>query len=98
MYNTLLNSIDIPSIYVSGIANDGKEKNNNINQINDETHAWTIAKINNKWIPLDCTWGLLNGILPVSHIFKYYNKSDIEYILGREKKLPLKEEIKYLEK
>ena len=98
LYNTLLNSIDIPSIYVSGIANDGKEKNNNINQINDENHAWTLAKINNKWIPLDCTWGLLNGILPVSHIFKYYNKSDIEYILGREKKLPLKEEIKYLEK
>ena len=98
LYNTLLNSIDIPTIYVSGIAINAEGSNNKINQIKDENHAWTLAKINNKWIPLDCTWGLLNGILPVSHIFKYYFKSNIEYNLGREKKLPLKEEVKYISK
>jgi hypothetical protein len=98
LYNSLLNSIDIPTIYVSGIAISEEGNLDKINQIKDQNHAWTLAKINNKWIPLDCTWGLLNGILPVSHIFKYYLKSDIEYILGREKKLSLKEEFKNLDK
>ena len=97
LYNTLLNSIDIPAIYVSGMANNGEGGKTQFRNYKDQKHAWTLAKINNKWIPLDCTWGLLKGILPVSHVFRCYLQSEINYTFsGREKSLELKEVINYL--
>ena len=72
LYNALLNSIGIQAIYVRGFAFQRKEdlnKNTNI-----FTHAWTLAKINTKWIPLDSTWGILEGKLPVTHVFETYFK------------------------
>ena len=35
-------------------------------------HAWTLINVNNKWLPLDATWGIFSGKLPVCHIFKSY--------------------------
>ena len=77
LYNTLLNSIDIPAIYVCGLANNGEGGKTQINDTDRERHAWTLAKIEGKWIPLDATWGILKGILPVSHIFQHYFKRTI---------------------
>ena len=94
LFNTLLNSIDIPAIYVCGIANNGETQ---FNDIQNKKHAWTLAKINNKWIPLDATWGLLKGILPVSHVFQHYLENKLHYSFSeKERYLELKEQINYL--
>ena len=42
-------------------------------------HAWTLAKINNKWIPYDSTWNIFTGILPISHIYERFNLMNIYY-------------------
>ena len=48
-------------------------KSNNKNEINQyDSHSWTVAKINNKWIPFDATLGLYYGRLPISHIFERF--------------------------
>ena len=78
LYNTLLNSIDIPAIYVCGLANNGEGGKTQINDMERERHAWTLAKIEGRWIPLDATWGIFKGILPVSHIFQHYFKTTIQ--------------------
>ena len=77
LFNTLLNSIDIPAIYVCGLANNGEEGKTQIKDTEKERHAWTLAKIDGRWIPLDATWDILKGILPVSHIFQNYFKTEI---------------------
>jgi hypothetical protein len=76
LYNTLLNSIGISSIYINGLSHNCE---NQIIEIENKfiNHAWTLAKINNQWIPLDCTWGFFEGKLPVSHIFLNYFEYNI---------------------
>ena len=97
LYNALLNSINIPAVYVSGMANNGESGKTQFTNYKDEKHAWTLAKINKKWIPLDATWGILNGILPVSHVFQCYFNFNIQYTFsGREEKKEIKELINYL--
>ena len=78
LYNALLNSINIEAIYVGGFAFD-EEK-----QIKKENmgHAWTLAKINNEWIPYDSTWNIFTGILPISHIYERFNSMYIYYSSG----------------
>ena len=75
LYNALLNSINIEAIYVGGFAFDEEsiKKKENIR------HAWTLAKINNKWIPYDSTWNIFTGILPISHIYERFNLMNIYY-------------------
>ena len=73
LYNSLLNSIGIESIYTTGYS---------VKDINDPTngrHAWTVAKINGKWIGLDATWNIFNeyGYLPLCHLFRSYGPSYI---------------------
>ena len=66
----MLNSIGIKTLYISGWAFDGTQITGNDNTIG---HAWTAALIDGKWIELDSTWGLFEGI-SAGHIFKnYYN-------------------------
>ena len=77
LFNTLLNSIGIPTFYVSGLINNGEGGKTQIKDIKYEKHSWTLAKINGIWIPLDATWGILKGIIPVSHIFQHYFKNNI---------------------
>ena len=67
LYNAFLYSLGYKCVYVSGYACD---KKNVMNQNNG--HAWTLINVNNKWLPLDATWGIFSGKLPVCHIFKSY--------------------------
>ena len=75
LYNALLNSINIEAIYVGGYAFDENSKIKKENM----GHAWTLAKINNKWIPYDSTWNIFTGILPISHIYERFNHMNIYY-------------------
>ena len=74
LYNTLLLSLGIPSIYVSGFVIDGNNKNNI-----EPTHAWSIIYYKKEWIYIDVTWNILSGKLPISHIFKCFGD---KYIIG----------------
>ena len=67
LYNALLYSLGYPCIYVSGFV----AKNNNCFNENN-SHAWSLIKVNDKWLPFDATWGIFSGKLPVSHIFAHY--------------------------
>ena len=74
LFNALLNSIGIDALYVAG---------NCINEVNDGSdgsHAWTLCKWNDEWIPLDATWGIFSGKLPVSHIFAGFDNRGIQLI------------------
>ena len=64
VYNDLMQSIDIPSVFVTGMGFNPIKKS-------FEFHAWNLVFVDKKWIPIDATWGLFSGILPVSHIFLY---------------------------
>ena len=73
--NALLYSLGYQVIYAHGYI---------YNKIYDDynstiKHAWSLIKINNKWYPLDPTWGIISGKLPVTHIFGRYPISNLEY-------------------
>ena len=36
----------------------------------EDTHAWSLVKLDGIWLPFDATWGIFSGKLPVTHIFK----------------------------
>jgi hypothetical protein len=73
LYQDLLRSIGIPAITVSGISYDYKKSK-------FENHAWVIVNYNSQWIPIDPTWGIYSGKLPISHIFMYNsNKNSVEF-------------------
>ena len=72
LLNTLLNSINIPAISVVGIVHNGNRYDTNYEQ-----HEWSLVYYNNKWIPVDSTHGIYNGILPISFIYQGYNKLEI---------------------
>ena len=85
LYNTLLVSIDIDAVKVVGYALDRTEEDNNTMKVKEshiefskgvllenERHAWSIAKINGVWTPLDATWNMFEGHVPLSHIFSNY--------------------------
>ncbi len=63
LLNALLNCIGIPALYVTGYCI------NEVKDGRDGTHVWSLCKINKKWIPIDPTWGIFDGKLPISHIF-----------------------------
>ena len=35
-------------------------------------HAWSLIKINGKWLPFDAIWGIFTGKLPICLIFYSY--------------------------
>ena len=68
--NALLYSLGYKVIHVSGFLI------NDIENIKNIRHSWSIIKIKNKWYPFDSTWGIISGKLPISHIFgTYFNKT-----------------------
>jgi len=67
LYNALLYSLGYECIYVSGFA---IKKNDCFND--SDRHAWSLIKVNDKWLPFDATWGIFSGKLPVCHIFEHY--------------------------
>ena len=111
LYNTLLASQGIEAIKVSGYALDITENNilkeNEFNKaipyedntISSSKHAWSLAKIDGEWVPLDATWNMLNKNVPVTHIFENYGNSysSMEYISGNKvESKTTKEDIKYI--
>jgi hypothetical protein len=73
LYNSLLNSIGIETVYVTGYS---------VKNLNDATkglHAWTVAKVDGKWIGLDATWGIFSGYLPLCHLFITFNYYYLTY-------------------
>lgn len=68
LYNAFLNCINIDAVYTKGYAH----TSNNTNIDLDSLHAWTVAKIDGKWVPLDATWNIFNKKLHLGHIFRYY--------------------------
>jgi hypothetical protein len=89
LYNTLLVSQGIDAIYISGYALDLTENNvlkenettkalkTSPNTLESQRHAWTLAKIGGKWVPLDSTWNMLDKNLPISHIFQSYDNINL---------------------
>ena len=73
LYNALLYSLGYKCIYVSGYAVDKKD---NFNE--DDGHAWSLVKVDNKWLPFDATWGIFSGKLPVCHIFQSYFSRSVQ--------------------
>ena len=70
LFNALMYSLGYEVIYISGYALDKKDTFGE-----NEAHAWSLIKINGKWLPFDATWGIFSGKLPVSHVFKqFFNK------------------------
>ena len=68
LYNAMLNSIGIKTLYLSGYAFQNNETSGDNSTIG---HTWTAALIDGKWKELDATWGLFEGI-PAGHIFKNF--------------------------
>ena len=66
LYRDMLRSINIPAFAISGIAYDLEKKT-------FESHSWVLVNHNNMWIPIDPTWNIYSGKLPISHIFMYKN-------------------------
>ena len=66
LFNALMYSLGYQSLYILGYAID-KKKNFAI----EDSHAWSLIKIDGKWLPFDATWGIFSGKLPVTHVFKH---------------------------
>ena len=75
LYNAFMYSLGFKCVYVSGYAMDKK-----ISFSNEEAHAWSLFKINGKWLPFDATWGFFSGKLPSSHIFKSFFSNNVETV------------------
>ena len=71
LYNEMLNAIGIETLYLTGWAFQNGETSGNTET---EGHAWTAALIEGKWIELDATWGLFEGV-PAGHILKSFFNS-----------------------
>ena len=82
LYNSFLNCIGIETKETTGYV---AKKNDP--PYNKDYHAWTLAKINEKWIPLDATWNIFVGKLHVGHIFLYYDE-DIRKVIANGKIVP----------
>ena len=72
LFNAFMYSLGYKCIYVSGYAMDKKDY-----FTNEDAHAWSLIKINGKWLPFDATWGIFSGKLPVCHVFNNYFSSGI---------------------
>ena len=66
-FNALMYSLGYQVIYVSGYALDKKDTFGK-----EDAHAWSLIKIDGKWLPFDATWGIFSGKLPVCHVFKQF--------------------------
>jgi hypothetical protein len=76
LYNAMLNAIGIKTIKIFGWAFDKDTVSGDENTVG---HAWTGALINNKFMELDATWDLFEGI-PAGHILKGFGQEVYSYI------------------
>ena len=82
LYIGLLNSIGIKAVYIHGFSADDDDIYNNYEIDTSYGHAWIIAYINDKWIGLDATWGIVEGNLPISHLYysAIYGNVAVSYV------------------
>jgi len=85
LYNAMLNAVGIKTLKIFGWAFQKEETTANEKTIG---HAWTAALIDGKWIELDATWGLFDGI-PSGHIIKGYGQEIIYVFSSGEGKVEL---------
>jgi transglutaminase-like putative cysteine protease len=77
LYNCLLKIIGIKTIFVSGyVIEENKYDNNGGNDF--DYHCWSVAEINNKFIPLDVNFQYYNGKIPNTHLFGCFGNSNID--------------------
>jgi len=81
LFKRLMHELKIPCYVVSGVAYSFENKN-------FIPHAWNIIFWKDKWIPLDPTWNITSGVVPISHIF---TKIDLENGSGIEAKVEFKD-------
>lgn len=79
LYNALMYSLGYQVIYVSGYALDKKDSFGL-----QDAHAWSLFKIDGKWLPFDATWGIFSGKLPVCHVFKQFFPLSVK-VIGTDK-------------
>ena len=60
-------SLGYKCIYISGFI---PNKSNMYNE--NDSHSWSLIKVNDKWLPFDPTCGIFTGKLPITHVFKSY--------------------------
>ena len=109
LYNTLLTAYGIEAIKVSGFAKDITEFNTKVkknekdegnkNKDPTERHAWTLAKIDGEWVPLDATWDLFDKCVPITHVFENYGDGgeSIKYNSDNQVKFKrTKENVKFI--
>lgn len=70
LYIALCRSIGIPAVEITGHA---YSFDKSISSMGWGWHTWALVNIQNKWIPVDPTWNITNGVLPVSYIPFYFN-------------------------
>ena len=107
LYNTLLNAYGIKAFKVAGYALDITEYNTQVKHKksekrnssgkSSERHAWTLAKIDGEWVPLDASWNLFDKKVPVTHLFQNYGDTEkfssnpyVQFKLTKENILYLK--------
>ena len=94
LYNALLNAINIKTLTIVGWAfkkNDKSGYNGNFN------HTWTAALIDGKWMELDVTWGLFEGV-SAGHILKSFYTDQVFYSFNENDGItPLCEQISSIE-
>ena len=75
LFNALMYSLNYQVIYILGFIIDP-----NLSFSRKDTHAWSLIKIDGKWLPFDITNGILSSKLPIIHIFKQIGINEIESI------------------
>ncbi len=66
LFKRLIQELKIPCYVVSGVAYSSTD-------VNFIPHAWNVIFWNGKWVPLDPTWNISSGVVPISHIFSKIN-------------------------
>ena len=90
LYNSLLNAINIKTVSIVGWA---FKKDDTYGYNNTFNHTWTGALIDGKWIELDATWDLFEGVSS-GHILKSFFNDKIYYSFNeKEGAIPSLEQI-----
>ena len=87
LYNTLLTAYGIDAIKVNGFAKNITEYNTKVkkrdgdkykNENTDQSgrHAWTLAKIDGEWVPLDATLDIFDKKVPITHVYENYGDGE----------------------
>ena len=90
LYNALLNAIDIKTLTIVGWA----FKKGDISGYNSTfNHTWTAALIDGKWMELDATWGLFEGV-SAGHILRSFYNDQVFYTFNENEGVtPLCEQV-----